>query len=580
MPLRAVSNDHVTREFSREEYSVRITWLIWSRVIITTFLVGTLIFFQRRYSIYSFDNSVLYYVLVSVYALTALYRYLLGRYQNLSLLAYLQTSIDILLVTFLVILTGGIDSGLYILYHLAIISTSIVLYRRGGYLAASLSSILYGALLDMQYYNVLTLVRSQNFTAGQVFYRVFLNILSFYLIALLSGYLSERLRTTRQALHEKSADFEDLRVIQEHILRSVGSGILTIDLQGNITSWNPSAELITGYGYDEIRKRWREIFGNGIMELYSKTDSLRERPYRFNEKIVKKNNTAALLGMTASLLKDDKNTVRGIILTFQDITKMVEMEENMRRQERLATVGSLAAGIAHEIRNPLASLSGSIQLLQGELELKGDNKRLMDIVVHETDRLNSIITDFLDYARPKNTQAERIALGMAIDETVVLLKNSKKFSKNISITCDIDPRIRISGDSQRMRQVFWNLLINACQAMPDGGVITISAAVSPPVDGRAWCRIFISDTGLGIARESRDKIFDPFFTTKTEGTGLGLAIVYRIVEDHEGTISVDSEAGKGTRFTIRLPLSGEPDFPKAWNGDQPRADAAGGGGMR
>jgi two-component system sensor histidine kinase PilS (NtrC family) len=545
-------------------------------VIITTFLVGTLLFFQHRYKIYSFHNAVLYYVLVSVYVLTAIYRYLLGRYQNLSFLAYLQTSVDILLVTFLVLLTGGIDSGLSILYHLAIISASIVLYRRGGYLAASLSSILYGAILDMQYYNVLTLVKNQSFTAGQVFYQVFLNILSFYLVALLSGYLSERLRTTRQALHEKSADFEDLRVMQEHILRSVGSGILTIDLQGNITSWNPSAELITGYSYDEIRKRWQEIFGNGIKELFDHTDSLKERSYRLNGKIVKKNNTIALLGMTASLLKDDKNTVRGIILTFQDITKMVEMEEHMRRQERLATVGSLAAGIAHEIRNPLASLSGSIQLLQGELELRGDDKRLMDIVVHETDRLNSIITDFLDYARPKNTQAERIALGPTVDETVMLLKNSKKFNQDIVITCDIDPGIRLSGDAQRMRQVFWNLLINACQAMPDGGVITISATVSPAVDGRAWCQIIITDTGLGIARESRDKIFDPFFTTKTGGTGLGLAIVYRIIEDHEGAISVDSEAGKWTRFTIRLPLFEEPSFPKALNSELPRADTAGG----
>ncbi len=545
-------------------------------MIITTFLVGTLLFFQHRYKIYSFHNSVLYYILVSVYVLTSIYLYLLGRYQNLSILAYVQTFIDILLVTFLVLLTGGIDSGLSILYHLTIISASIVLYRRGGYLAASFSSILYGSMLDMQYYNVLTLVRSQNFTAGQVFYQVFLNILSFYLVALLSGYLSERLRKTRQALHEKSADYDDLRVMQDHILRSVGSGILTIDLQGNITSWNPSAELITGYNFDEIRKHWQEIFGNGIMELFVHTDSLKERPYRFNGKIVKKNNTVALLGMTASLLKDDKNTVRGIILTFQDITKLVEMEEHMRRQERLATVGSLAAGIAHEIRNPLASLSGSIQLLQGELELKGDDKRLMDIVVHETDRLNSIITDFLDYARPKNKQAERIALGPAIDETVMLLKNSKKFNQNIMITCDIDPCIQLSGDAQRMRQVFWNLLINACQAMPDRGLITISATVPPAVDSRAWCQIIITDTGLGIARESRDKIFDPFFTTKPGGTGLGLAIVYRIIEDHEGTISVDSEAGKGTRFIIRLPLSEETSSPKTLNSELPRANAAGG----
>ncbi len=535
-------------------------------MIITTFLVGTLLFFQHRYKIYSFHNSVLYYVLISVYVLTALYRYLL-RSKNLAYLAYLQTSIDILLVTFLVLLTGGIDSGLSILYDLAIISASIVLYRRGGYLAASLSSILYGAMIDMQYYNVLkNLARSQSFTAGQVFYHVFLNILSFYLVGLLSGYLSERLRTTRLALHEKSIDFEDLRVMQDNILRSVGSGILTIDLRGSITSWNPSAEQITGYTYEEIKKRWQEIFGSSIKELFGRTDSLKERPYRFNGQITKKDGTIALLGLTASLLKDDANTVRGIILTFQDITKMIAMEEQIRRQDRLATVGSLAAGIAHEIRNPLASLSGSIQLLQEELDLKDDDKRLMNIVVHETDRLNSIITNFLEYARPKNIQAERIALGPAINETIMLLKNSKKFNTNITIICEIAQDIRLKGDVQRMRQVFWNLLINSCQAMPDGGTITITAALCPPSDDREWCQIVISDTGQGMPSESLKKIFDPFFTTKTEGTGLGLAIVYRIIEDHEGTITVDSEVGRGSRFTIKLPLIEERDESSTING--------------
>ncbi|MGE5173411.1 MAG: two-component system sensor histidine kinase NtrB [Betaproteobacteria bacterium] len=562
----------MTREFSREEYSVRITWLIWGRVVLTTFLVGTLVFFQQRYKIYSFHNAVLYYVLLSVYVLTALYRYLLGRFQNLLFLAYLQTSIDILLITFLVLVTGGIDSGLSILYHLTIISASIILYRRGGYLAASLSSILYGAMLDMQYYNVLNLVRSQNFTAEQVFYQVFINILSFYFVALLSGYLSERLRTTRQELQEKSIDFEDLRVMQEHILRSVGSGILTIDLQGNITSLNPAAELITGYSNAELKQHWQDIFGNNIKELFGHTDSLKERPYRFNGHVVKKDNTTALLGLTASLLKDDVNTVRGIILTFQDITKLVEMEDQVRRQERLATVGSLAAGIAHEIRNPLASLSGSIQLLQSELELRGDDKRLMDIVVRETDRLNTIITDFLEYARPKTAQEEQIELCPVLDETIMLLKNSKNFNERIRIISDVDTRIRLKGDAQRLRQVFWNLLINACQAMPTGGSIMITAASYSHGDDTGWCHIAFSDTGQGIAREFQDKIFDPFFTTKADGTGLGLAIVYRIIEDHDGTILVESNAGKGTCFTIRLPLFEETAFAPNLNG-KARADA-------
>ena len=525
-------------------------------MVLATFLVGTLLFFQRWYRIYSFNPTVLYDILFLIYVLTALYHYLLGRFKDLFFLAYLQVSIDILLITFLVHLTGGIDSGFSILYHLAIISASIILYRRGGYLTASLSSILYGTMLDMQYYNVLHFVRSQNFTAGQVFYQVLINILSFYMVALLTSYLSERLRSARQELREKSIDFEDLRVMQDHILRSVGSGILTVDLKGDITSWNPAAVHITGYSYEEIKKRWQEIFGNSIKELFGHTDSLKERPYRFNSQIIKKDSSTSLLGMTASLLRDEANFVRGIILTFQDITKLVEMEEQMRRQERLVTVGSLAAGIAHEIRNPLASVSGSIQLLQGELKLNGDEKRLMDIVVRETDRLNTIITDFLEYARPKMGHEDNISLGPLLEETIVLLKNSRNFNKQIRIACNIEDHIKIKGDAQRLRQVFWNLFLNASQAMPNDGLIAITTSPTIENGDSKLCEIIFADTGHGIAREFLKKVFDPFFTTKNHGTGLGLAIAHRIIDDHKGTISVESEEGKGTRFIIRLPLGG------------------------
>jgi two-component system, NtrC family, sensor histidine kinase PilS len=525
-------------------------------VIITTFLVGTLIFFQQRYRIYSFHISALYYVLFSIYLLSVLYRYLLVIVNNLPFLGYLQTSIDILFVTYLVYLTGGIDSGFSVLYHLTIISASIILYRRGGYLAASFASILYGSMLDMQYYDILFFKRNLNFTSAQVMYQVFINILSFYIVALLSGYLAERLRKTHQELRDKSIDFDDLRVLQEHILKSVGNGILTMDLSGKITSWNPAAEQITGYSYDEIKSSWQGVFGSSIKELFGHTDSLKERPFRFDGQLVKKDGNLANLSMVASLLKDDTNAVRGIILTFQDVTKMLEMEEHIRRQERLVTVGSLAAGIAHEIRNPLAALSGSIQVLQGELKLNDDNKRLMDIVVNETDRLNTIITEFLEYARPASAQHDHIELNSVLDETITLLRNSKNYRENISVKREISPHLILIGDSQRLRQVIWNLLINACQAMPSGGILSITAAPhSLADDDTALCQMIISDTGLGINNKDLHKIFDPFFTTKPGGTGLGLAIAYRIIDDHGGDITVDSEPGKGTQFRIRLPMA-------------------------
>lgn len=530
-----------------------------SRLVLVTFLLGTLIFFQHEYKLYPFRTIFLYYFVLFIYVLTGIYWYLLQRINNITFFAYLQVTGDIFLVTFLVHLTGGIDSGFSPLYHLTIISASIILYRRGGHLAASLASILYGGMLDMQYYNVLGFVRSLNFTAMQVLYLVFINILSFYTIAFLSGYLSERLRKTRQELREKSTDFNDLRALQEHILKSIGSGILTMDLEGHITSWNPAAEHITGYSYAEIRDRLQDVFGNSIKALFGHTEDLKENPFRFDGQIIKKDGNTAVLGMSTSLLRDEMDDVRGIILIFQDITTMMQMAERIRRQERLATVGSLAAGIAHEIRNPLASLSGSIQVLQGELDLKGDNRHLMDIVVRETDRLNTIITDFLEYARPKTTQDDRIVISSVLDETITLLKNSKEFVDGISISCNVDPVITTRGDARRMRQVFWNLLINSCQAMPNGGKMTISAyPFSHGEEDSAWCEIVIADTGQGISPEHLAKIFDPFFTTKIGGTGLGLAIAYRIIEDHGGTIAVEAEEGRGTKFRMLIPMIEDP----------------------
>ena len=540
------------QESSTNEFYAKIKWLILSRLLLAAFLLSSLAFFQYRYHIFQFPSVTPVYFATAVVILTGIYWSLLKVVNNLPFLAYIQITGDILLISWLVFMTGGIDSGFALLYHVTIISASIILYRRGGYLSASLASILYGGLLDLQYYSVLGFTRSQNYTPIQVLYSLFVNIISFYMVALLSSYLSERLRKTRQQLREKSMDFNDLQVIQDHILRSVGSGIVTMNMTGEITSWNNAAEQITGYSFDDIRTSWKTVFGDSIKGLFGHTDDLKARPVRFEGHIAKRDGSKAMLGFTATLLKDDADIVRGIILTFQDITRLLEMEEQIRRQERLATVGSLAAGIAHEIRNPLASLSGSIQMLQGELELQGDHKHLMDIVLRETDRLNNIVTEFLDYARPRSNQLEQISLASLLEETITLFRNSREFREDIVIICDISPAIVITGDPQRLRQVFWNLLINAAQATQNGGTITVSATSGAGIDADE-ATIRILDSGMGIASEHLEHIFDPFFTTKPAGTGLGLAIAYRIIEDHNGTIDVKSEEGKGTAVIINLP---------------------------
>jgi two-component system sensor histidine kinase PilS (NtrC family) len=527
-------------------------------VLLTVVLVVTLLFFQNRYQIYRLPNATLYKLSLLIGLLTILYVYHVRTRRKLLLLAYLQTMFDVVLITILVFLTGAADSGFSILYHVAIISSCIFLQRRGGYLAASLSSIFYGTLLDLQFYNVWGLSRSQNYSDGQVLYQVFVHILSFYSVAFLAGYLTERLRATHQELRTKSEDFDELRILQQQILRNVGSGILTINLQGEMTSWNRAAGQITGYGPGEMRENWKSIFADSIKELFGHTDILRQHARRFTCRIVKRDGTIVSLGMTASLLLDDADNSRGIILSFQDITKIIELEEQVRLQERLASIGGLAAGIAHEIRNPLASLSGSVQLLQAGLDLRDDEKRLMSIVVRETDRLNTIITEFLDYARPRSIVRETINLHDLLEETCSLVRNSTDLRVPVLIETSIDPGIELRGDPQRLRQVFWNIFINACQAMPNGGTVQITAKPYSTLDGdQPWCEISVQDSGEGIAPQNLKNIFNPFFTTKPGGTGLGLAIAYRIVDDHRGFLAVESEPGHGAVFFIRLPITDE-----------------------
>jgi two-component system sensor histidine kinase PilS (NtrC family) len=241
------------------------------------------------------------------------------------------------------------------------------------------------------------------------------------------------------------------------------------------------------------------------------------------------------------------------------------MEEQMKRVDKMAAVGLLAAGMAHEIRNPLASLSGSVQMLKTELNLDDHQQHLMEITLREAERLNALITDFLLFAQPPQTHKMLTPIGKILEETIDLFIHSSSFHDEIRI---LRPNgreeIRASIDPDQMKQVFWNLLINAAQSMSNGGKIQVqlakgkaprvtSLSLLSPLRAREWVKISVTDSGNGIALEEKEKIFEPFFSTKENGTGLGLSIVHKIIENHEGSIKVESELGRGSTFTIFLP---------------------------
>jgi len=298
-------------------------------------------------------------------------------------------------------------------------------------------------------------------------------------------------------------------------------------------------------------------------------NSPKANPYqRYETTFIHKIGKTLFLGFSVSPLRDNNDRVTGKTFIFQDITTFKEMEGQIKRSDRMATIGQFAAGIAHEIRNPLTSLSGSIQVLKEELELKGANRHLMDIILRESERLNNLITDFLLFAQPPRINKEKMDIGQVIDETLQLFNNSPGHNRAIKIVKELKKEIFVSGDQHQLKQLFWNLFINAAQIMANGGKLRVNLETvnADGTSGRfqeakerempPLAKISVSDTGNGISPDEKEKIFEPFFTTKEGGTGLGLAIVHRIVENHKGSISVNSQWGKGTTFEIFLPMEG------------------------
>ena len=544
------------------ELLFKIKSLMVLRVVVISVFLGTIIIFKIKSGQIPFIVPVTI-LIATTYLLTIIYSVLLKLINNLRFLCYLQLIGDILVETGVIYISGGIESPFAFLFILSIIASSIILYRRGGYIIASLSSILYGTLVNLEFYNILHPLTFDSSSVNispigeTVIYTLFLNISAFFLVAFLSGYLSEKLKRTGEELEEKSEDLIQLKTFHESVVTNMGSGLMTADLNGRIVSFNLAAEVITGYKFYDVRGRYYSEFFN-IPLLKGDFNSLTDNPVRMEDIFIRKDGINIHIGMNISPLKDDKNNVRGIICVFQDLTTIKEMKEKVIKNEKLAAIGRISAGIAHEIRNPLASISGSIQVLKDELSLHDPNIKLMDIILRETERLNSIITQFLIYASPYKKNLQTCNIKELITETITLLKNSKEYPSNLNIDTSFKNNgITINADSKQIKQVIWNLCLNSIQAMNKGGRMTIS--VNPPypplVKGGegGFVDIIIKDTGAGISEADLQKIFDPFFTTKEEGTGLGLSTVQKIIEGHNGSINIESKEGYGTAVKITLP---------------------------
>jgi len=446
---------------------------------------------------------------------------------------------DALFITMLIYVTGGSNSLLSFLYIFLILEGGYIYFRKGAFYSTALSIIFYGAALEFEFYGItpyMSLIREESpiKNSFQLLSLISYNFIAYIFAGILWGVLSEQFRRAHRSLKT----LEDMTKI---VFRKIPSGLMTVTRDGYITSFNNSAETITGMPSESV-------LGQRIMDVFPELRIDNPRPLR-NECIMKKpDGKEIIVGYSIGDLGDE-----GMVIIFQDLTREKQMEEEVKRSERLASLGRLSAGLAHEMRTIVASISASAQLLKSTEANKDEWNNLTRIIINESKRLNEIVTNFLNFSKPERNMSELLDINQIIHDTIEAFeKNNKKKIKIKTIFNAGTKKIR--GSREGMRQVFSNILLNAEEAMKDGGEITIKVGMSP--DNQNMIDVTISDTGCGIPPDVLPHIFEPFFTTKENGAGLGLATVYRIVEAHRGKINVTSTVGKGTEFRITLPAEG------------------------
>ncbi len=521
------------------------------RVIVVTTLLLSALLIQLTFSI-TLPLSPIYYLAAFAYSTSILAIALLDRIRA-EANAALQILGDLATITGLVYVSHGPDSGFTFLYLASVTAGAILLGRQGGLICAGLAAVFYAVLVDLMRWGVLPSIDSGDvppriWSRPGLVGNVALNVFAFVATALLVSAASQKLREARADVARRNAEIAGLQALHSSVLASMSSGLVTTDLEGTVTYANPAAgELLHRADSDVVGSH---VLSLGLVEeaSWAQVRSASSGILRFEGKRPALG-VGAYFGISAATLRDGTGRARGKMLIFQNLTELKKLEGEVRLKEKMAAVGELAAGIAHEIRNPLASISGSVQALRSSVVPGSSEQRLMEIVVSESQRLSSIIEDFLKYVRPKERAIEQVDGPAALRDVVTLLQHSDELTATHRILVDLQPEsVLVAADPGQLRQIFWNLARNAIAAMPDGGTIRVSARL----DAARWT-VSISDEGRGMTAEERDVLFTPFAHSFPGGTGLGLAIVYHIVEEHGGAIEVETAPNQGTTIRITLP---------------------------
>jgi two-component system, NtrC family, sensor histidine kinase PilS len=493
--------------------------------------------------------AALFGLIAVTYGLTIVYAVLLSRTERLRLLGSTQVALDLLSTSVLVHLTGGVESVFVFLYLLAIVGAATVLSRRGAIASTAAAVLLYGTQVALRRTEVLPLYGQPlvALSLREVARNLAVYAVAFAATGALASRLAVELRRADERIASQVVRLDDLATLHADVIRCLTSGLITLTEDGRVVTFNAAAAEIVGVDAEATTGR---PLGELMPELEPLLSKLSPEGSLRREEVPHRGPDGAerVLGVTVTPLVDAKQQTLGRIVNFTDLTELRRMQEVAQKSERLAAVGRLAAGVAHEIRNPLAAISGSIELLSTAPSGAQESTELMGIVLREVERLNALITELLEFARPRRTDPQHLDVGATLAEMLRVFENDKRLA-SARVELSAPEPVWVDADAGQLRQLIWNLLRNAAEASPQGAPISVEVTAEP----ETWARITVRDRGPGISDENRARIFEPFFSTKEGGTGLGLATVHRIVEEHHGLIEVERPQGGGTAFTVRLP---------------------------
>jgi len=561
---------------SSEPLRRQLRWIIGIRLVIVTSVLLPYFLLQLSAPDEELGLDFLYGLAGLTYAASLFYIVLLRVLRKRwALQVFVQFFGDLLLITGLVFFFGGIASPFSILYFIVIIVASALFRRRTGFAVAALAGLLYsstvlglslgwlpqpptmaGTVTQEAAAVQPPLMREEVVPAWpdippwRIIYNLFTHIFGFFMVAYLTTRLAQNIFRAEQRLLEKQEDLADLQIVHRDVIQSIPSGLITCDLDGVVTSANLAAQEILGKTVLELvgwpvvnlglfsEEQWEELSVNA-------GEYPRARP----EATYRRQGAVRYIGYSVTPLTNADEVRTGYILIFQDLSEWRKLQEELRMKDRLAAVGELASGIAHEVGNPLAAISGSVQMLSQSMDEGPGPNRLLEIILKESQRLDRSIKSFLQFARPKERSNVRFDIARLLEEHLQLLRNSAEVSAHHKLELEVEPdSVSLIADPDQISQIFWNLARNALRAMPDGGTLKVHGRL----EGQRYLILF-SDTGCGMTETERDRMFHPFRSFFDGGSGIGMAIVYRIVQEHGGRLHVESRPDEGTTITVEFP---------------------------